>query len=923
MLTSFLWFSAKLMKPSRSPLACPVWTLRDRPTGWSPVVMFVLGLGWLISLQSTLWGQGSADDYARMQRMQRLGLGQVDRVDWRPKWLVQHSALWYEVELADKSSEYFLVDLENGEKERLFDSRSVAEQMRALAGPDLTGDVGRGLELRFGENLQRIYWSVGESGFAFDRSAREVISVTLEDFPELPPQTVAELQVSGGSDQRVDLNFQNQTTGSVELFWIDSQARPRSYGTIEAGDDRTLSTYRGHVWLIRDSQGQNLQLLEARSDGQRISINSSEGITIEVPRRWRRQARFYTQGNPRRNRQRAGGPTADAENATPNRVSSPKIQVARSRSTSPDGLWEARVENYQLVVEPKSVESGQAIDGTPTNSIDRQAWTWGEGVSESCYFNGQFFWSPDSRFLIALQEEPPQSHPVYWIETAPADQLQPKWHQADYLKPGDKIRVLKPYLFNVDSGERIPVDHTLFATPWSLQDFRWSSDSAEFSFLYNQRGPQVLRVVGIQTDGTVRTIVEEVSDTFVDYTGKFFVDYLDQTGEIVWASQRDGWNHLYLIDRDSGQVKRRLTEGAWAVRDVQEVEQDKRRIYFSAGGVYPDQDPYYRHFAHVDLDGGTPVFMTAGDGDHRIEYSPDRQYLLATYSRVDMPPVTEVRAVESGRLICELERGDWTRLLEAGWRPPQRWVAKGRDGETDIYGVIYRPSNFDPNRKYPVIEYIYAGPQGAFVPKSFSPTRWEKSLAELGFIVVQMDGMGTNYRSKAFHDVCWKNLGDAGFPDRILWLQSAAQMEPAMDLERVGIFGGSAGGQNALRAVLAFGEHYHAAVADCGCHDNRMDKIWWNEQWMGWPIGPHYEEQSNVTQAHRLEGALLLIVGEMDRNVDPASTMQVVDALIKADKDFDLLVVPGGGHGVGSSPYGARRTADFFVRHLWGQKPRH
>jgi len=249
-------------------------------------------------------------------------------------------------------------------------------------------------------------------------------------------------------------------------------------------------------------------------------------------------------------------------------------------------------------------------------------------------------------------------------------------------------------------------------------------------------------------------------------------------------------------------------------------------------------------------------------------------------------------------------------------------VARARDGVTDIYGVINRPTNFDPGKKYAVIENIYAGPQGAFVPKGFSTLNSMQGLAELGFIVVQTDGLGTSFRSKKFHDVCWKNLVDAGFPDRILWLKEAAAKYPSMDLTRVGIYGGSAGGQNALGALLTHGEFYKAAVADCGCHDNRMDKIWWNEQWMGWPIGKHYEEQSNVTLAHNLTGKLLLTVGELDKNVDPATTMQVVNALIKADKDFDLVVFPGAGHGAGGSPYGRRRMQDFFVRHLLGVEPR-
>src|SRR5690606_31323299 len=254
--------------------------------------------------------------------------------------------------------------------------------------------------------------------------------------------------------------------------------------------------------------------------------------------------------------------------------------------------------------------------------------------------------------------------------------------------------------------------------------------------------------------------------------------------------------------------------------------------------------------------------------------------------------------------------------------PPERFVAKGRDGTTDIYGILITPSTFDSARRYPVIEHIYAGPQGAFVPKAFGIVSEPRALAELGFVVVQIDGMGTNWRGKAFHDVCWRNLGDSGFPDRIAWIRAAAATRPWMDLSRVGIYGGSAGGQSALRALLAHGDFYHVAAADCGCHDNRMDKVWWNELWMGWPVGEHYAQQSNVTLARNLRGKLLLTVGELDRNVDPASTMQVVNALIEADKDFELIVFPGRGHGAGESPYGVRRRRDFFVRHLLGVEPR-
>ena len=387
-------------------------------------------------------------------------------------------------------------------------------------------------------------------------------------------------------------------------------------------------------------------------------------------------------------------------------------------------------------------------------------------------------------------------------------------------------------------------------------------------------------------------------------------------------SERDGWNHLYLYDANTGRVKNQITRGEWVVRNVDNVDEEKRQIWFRAGGIRPGQDPYYVQSCRVNFDGSDLTVLTEGDGTHAVEFSPDRQFFIDTWSRVDLPPVHELRRASDGKLVCALEQADWSELLQTGWRAPERFVAKGRDGKTDIYGVIIRPRDFDPNQRYPVIEEIYAGPQSAFVPKAFSAYSGMQGLAELGFILVKIDGMGTSQRSKAFHDVCWKNLGDAGFPDRILWIKAAAAKYPCMDLTRVGIYGGSAGGQSSTRALLAYGDFYKVAVSDCGCHDNRMDKIWWNELWMGWPIGPEYEQQSNVTQAHNLTGKLLLMVGEMDENVDPSSTLQVVNALIKADKDFDLLINTGKGHGSGESEYGRRRRADFFVRHLLGVEPR-
>jgi dipeptidyl aminopeptidase/acylaminoacyl peptidase len=385
-------------------------------------------------------------------------------------------------------------------------------------------------------------------------------------------------------------------------------------------------------------------------------------------------------------------------------------------------------------------------------------------------------------------------------------------------------------------------------------------------------------------------------------------------------SERSGWNHLYSINALTGVIAP-ITKGQWNVRSVENLDEATHTLWLRVMGK-TGQDPYQFHLARVNLDGTGFAVLTEGDGTHTWEWSPDRRFFIDTWSRVDQAPVIELRRSEDGKLVCPLERAEVSALLAAGWHPPERFVAKGRDGQTDIWGIIIKPMNFDPAKKYPVIENIYAGPQDFFVPKAWGRYVGEQSIAELGFIVVQIDGMGTNWRSKAFHDVCWKNLKDGGFPDRIAWMRAAAVARPWIDLSRVGIFGGSAGGQNALAGLLFHGDFYKAGIADCGCHDNRMDKIWWNEAWMGWPIGPEYEDSSNVTHAQNLTGKLMLVVGEMDKNVDPSSTMQVVNALIKADKDFDLLVVPNSGHGALGSAYGRRRRDDFFVRNLLGVEPR-
>ncbi len=589
-------------------------------------------------------------------------------------------------------------------------------------------------------------------------------------------------------------------------------------------------------------------------------------------------------------------------------VGGPPAQAASAESkASPDRKWEAFIRNYNVWI--RAVESKEEFP------LSR------DGNEGNYYTYQSLLWSPDSKKLMAVRIRPGLHRKIQYVDSSPADQLQPRYFTLGYTKPGDPLDLPQPVLFQVESKRQINIDSALFPNPYELTSFAWRKDSRALTFEYNQRGHQVYRVIEVDGEsGTTRAVINEECATFFCYSSKKYRYDLADGREIIWMSERDGWNHLYLYDGTTGQVKNQITKGEWVVRSVERVDEERRQVWFLGSGMYPGQDPYFLHLYRVNLDGTGLEALTEAEANHAVSLSADLKYYVDLYSRVDMAPVMQLRRAEDKKVILELEKADISELKKAGWRAPEVFVAKGRDGKTDIWGIIIRPTEFDARKKYPVIEYIYAGPHSSFVPKSFFAWNQMMSLAELGFIVVQVDGMGTSNRSKAFHDVCWKNLKDAGFPDRILWHRAVAARYPYYDISRVGIYGTSAGGQNALAGLLFYPDFYRAGFAAAGCHDNRMDKIWWNEQWMGWPLGPEYEASSNTVNAHRLKGKLLLVIPELDTNVDPATSYQVVNALIKAGKDFELLVVPGANHGSGGV-YGDRKRNDFFVRHLLGVEP--
>lgn len=571
---------------------------------------------------------------------------------------------------------------------------------------------------------------------------------------------------------------------------------------------------------------------------------------------------------------------------------------------SPDGTKEAFIKNANVYV--RDVKTGAekqlSVDGTDGN-----------------YYSSWIAWSPDSRKVASCRIRPAEKRYVYYVESSPSDQLQPKLHKQEYAKPGDELRFKVPGIFDTETGQALIPSTELFDEQYDLSYPVWNSDSKAITFDYNQRGHKVYRVLEMSAQtGKVRTLVEETSDKYVNYPRYFRHDTADGKN-MIWMSERDNWNHLYMYDRATGKPTHQITKGEWYVREVQKVDEANHKIYFSANGVNTDEDPYNIRYYSINFDGTGMTDLTPSQGNHRAVYSHDMKYLVDVVSTPTQAPVTTLRSAADGREVMPLEKADISRLTANGWRAPEVFAAPGRDGKTMMWGLIQRPSDFDPSKKYPVIEYIYQGPGDQYVPKSFMPyNHWLTPMAELGFVVVMVDGMSTSFRSREFENVCYKNLKDAGIPDHIAWIRAAAEKYPEMDIENLGIYGCSAGGQESTNALLLYPEFYKAAYSACGCHDNRMDKIWWNELWMGYPVDKSYEECSNVANAHLLKRPLMLVVGELDDNVDPASTMQVANALIKANKPFELVVIPGAHHTMGER-YGDHKRYDFFVKHLMGK----
>lgn len=561
-------------------------------------------------------------------------------------------------------------------------------------------------------------------------------------------------------------------------------------------------------------------------------------------------------------------------------------------------------------------------------------------------------WSPDSQKIATFRHDGRNVGEMYLVTTEVGHSELDAWK---YPLPGDDyIFMIERVVIHLDEQPRLvqlnmpPDPHRSTAADHiagrggRFLDVEWSADSDMLAFVSSSRDHKsaTLRLADPET-GEVRTVLHETVATY--YEGGYRDAnwrVLHDRNEFIWFSERDNWGHLYLHDLETGQLKRQLTQGSWPVLEVLQVDAAAGMVYFTAAGK-EGGDPYYHYLYRLSLDGGEPELLTPEPAHHEVDWSDSAEYFVDTYSTPDTPPVAVVRNT-GGEIILPLEEADSSALVDAGWVAPEAFVVKARDQLTDLYGLLYRPSNFDPARSYPVLNYLYPGPQsGSVGSRSFQPARRDKqAVAELGFIVVEVDAMGTPGRSKSFHDVYYGNMGDNGLPDQITTIRQLAAERPWMDLDRVGIWGHSGGGFASTGAILRYPEFYKVAVSGAGNHDNRNYEDDWGEKWQGLletfpesdPVAEgeddgnsaprtNYDNQANQLLAENLQGKLLLAHGMLDDNVHPSNTLLVVQALIEAEKDFDLVVFPEARHGFGNGRYFMKKRWDYFVEHLLGVEP--
>ena len=602
-------------------------------------------------------------------------------------------------------------------------------------------------------------------------------------------------------------------------------------------------------------------------------------------------------------------------------------QGESQEEVSPDKEFVAFANDYNLFV--RSVKTGKEImlsrSGTPlydyASGLDWYNLIEGEGGERPPNFMAE--WSPDSKKIFTQILDLRTARKMFLLNSVEED-YRAKLYSYYRASPGDEnIPYLVPVIFDIAKKKEVvvnipPIPHFIH------HDFKWFEDSQRLFARVFDRGYKGMNVYEVDADtGQTRIVTRDENATCVG-TEISRYEVLPKLEKVLLTSEKDGWNHLYLFDWKTAQLEKQLTQGEFVVLDIEHVDEEKGIVYFTAVGREVGEDPYLIHLYRIGLDGSDLQNLTPEPAYHDISLAPDRSYFVDNFSRADLPTKSVLRNLEDGVAVMELEEADVQDILERGWNCPEPFCVKAADGTTDIYGLMWRPTGFDPSNKYPVIDQCYTGPHGITTPKTFRRALMSSanSLAELGFIIITVDGRGTAQRSKVFHDFSYRNLG-RGCEDHIPAIQQLAEKYSYMDTDRVGIYGHSAGGYDTARALLQWPDFYKVGVSSAGNHDHRMAKAWWPEQYMGYPVGEFYEEQSNITNAGNLEGKLLLVHGAMDDNVNPASTLRLVDALIKNNKNFDLIVIPPSRHGFRGeySDYFTRKKWDYFVKHLHGVDP--
>jgi len=612
-------------------------------------------------------------------------------------------------------------------------------------------------------------------------------------------------------------------------------------------------------------------------------------------------------------------------------------RASRSDAPSPDGTRSVFIRDWNLWVRDTATgnETQLTTDGVKDfgYATDNAGWTKSDRPI--------VLWSPDSKKVATFQQDQRGTGEMYLVDTRVGHANLEAWK---YPLPGDAaVTMIHRVIVDAVGPSpgaivrlQMPPDQHRSTLCDDIEcrgegiDMQWSPDSSRLAFVSTSRDHKraQLRVADAAT-GAVRDVLEESAATFLESgNGSINWRYLPASREVIWFSERDNWGQLYLYDLDSGKLKNQITSGEGNVTQVLRVDETRRSIYFLGVGREQGRNPYFTHLYRIGFDGRNQQLLTPEDATHDVTLAPSGRYFVDAYSTPDVPPIALVRDGD-GRDVLPLEKADISKLLATGWKPTIPITVKARDGVTDLYGLMYKPTSLDPAKKYPIVNHVYPGPQtGSVGGRTFSPARGDsQALAELGFIVVEIDGMGTPWRSKKFHEAYYGNMGDNTLPDQVTAMQQLARQYPFIDIDRAGIWGHSGGGYATADAMFRYPDFFKVGISESGNHDNRVYEDDWGEKWQGLletrPDGTtNYDGQANQNLAKNLKGKLLLAHGTMDDNVPPNNTLLVVDALIKANKDFDLLMLPNQRHGYGDATYYMmRRRWDFFVRHLAGAEP--